>query len=300
MKGDGRDTRICETEHLCARFGKCEGGGDGPAKNDSLSSLRGYITSSQIRQRHTGIITGSFGMNTVDTFLAHVASTFGLPLDQTFHSQGPDTQKLLKPIPYMEEPRIYLQCPSCKMWLNRSGKGGWKCGAVVRHLRQPNSECARLLEIPESVRPALKESYGQRPCGSTGLGDASHIPFVEIIGWSPETPQAAPTDESFIEEPSAPANPTNPEIDPLSQQYVGICKWNIDFPIPMAEALHELCLLPSSLPFSDSDDSDIDDPEETLERGLYEVQHFLRRYLEDSNAFVNLCEVSFRSNITAG
>ena len=26
-KGDGRDTRICETEHLCARFGKCEGGG---------------------------------------------------------------------------------------------------------------------------------------------------------------------------------------------------------------------------------------------------------------------------------
>ena len=35
VKGDGRDTRICETEHLCAQFGKCEGGGDGPAKNDS-------------------------------------------------------------------------------------------------------------------------------------------------------------------------------------------------------------------------------------------------------------------------
>jgi hypothetical protein len=239
-------------------------------------------------------------MNTVDAFLAHVASAFGLPLDQMFCSQGPDTKRLLKPIPYMEEPRIYLQCPSCKTWLNGSGKVLWKCEAVVQHLRQPNRECARLLEIPESERPALKETYGQRPCGSTGLGDASCVPFVEIIGWSPETPQAVPTDKSFVEEPGAPANPAKPEIDPLSQQYVGICKWNIDFPISMAEALHELCLLPSSLPFSDSDDSDMDDPEETLERGLYEVQHFLQSYLKDSNAFVNLCEIGFRSNITAG
>ena len=265
-----------------------------------LSSLRGHITSSQIRRRHTGTITGSFGMNTIDPFLAHVASAFGLPLDQVFHSQGPDTKQLLKPIPRMEEPRIYLQCPSCKTWLNRSGKGGWKCEAVIRHLKQPDSKCARLLEILESDRPALKEAYGQRPCGTTGLGDASHIPFVEIFGWSPDTSQRVSSDETFVEDPRAPASPTKLEIDPLSQQYVGICKWNIDFPIPMAEALHELCLLPSSLPFSDSHDSDINDPEETLERGLYEVQHFLRGYLEDSNAFVNLCAVGFRSNLTAG
>ena len=257
-----------------------------------LSSLRRHITSSQIRRRHTGVITGSFGMNTVDSFLAHVASAFGLPLDQTFHSQGPDTKQLPKPIPYMEAPRIYLQCPSCKIWLNRRGKEGWKGPAIVRHLGKTNSECAQLLEIPESERPALKECYGQRPCGTTGLG-----PFVKIIGWSPQALQA---DESFVEEPHVPANPT--KIDPLSQQYVGICKWNIDFPISVAEALHEICLLPSSLPFfdSDPDDGDDDDPEETLERGLYEVQHFLRRYLEDSNAFVNRCEVGFRSNITAG
>jgi len=260
-----------------------------------LSSLRQHITSPQIRERHTGIITGSFGMNTIDPFLAHVASAFGLPLDQTFQSQGSDTKQLMKPIPYMEEPQIYFQCPSCKTWLNRGGKGGWKCQAVIRHLRQPNSKCAWLLKIPESERPALKECHGQRPCGTTGLGEASHVPFVEIIGWSPETPQAVSC--SFVDEP--PANPTKPEIDTLSQQYVQICKWNIDFPISMAEALHELCLLPSSLPFSDEDDND-NLEEETLERGLYEVQNFLRCYLEDGNTFVNTCEVGFRSNLTAG
>jgi len=34
VKGDSRDTRICETEHLCAQFGKCEGGVGGPVKGD--------------------------------------------------------------------------------------------------------------------------------------------------------------------------------------------------------------------------------------------------------------------------
>jgi len=96
----------------------------------------------------------------------------------------------------MEEPRIYLQCPLCQTWLNQSGEShrrGWKSHGVVLHLKQLNSKCAKLLEIPESERPAMKECHGQRPCGTAPLrvGDELHIPFVEIVGWNLKTQETS-------------------------------------------------------------------------------------------------------------
>lgn len=268
-----------------------------------LSSLKSHITTA-ISRRHTGIMAGPFGKNLIDPFLSHVASAFDLPLGQIFSSQGLQTKQLSKPIPYMEEPRIYLQCPSCKLWLCQSGKGGWESPAVKQHLTQSKSDtqCARLLLIPESKRPPLKECYGQRSCGTRGVGNQATIPFVEIIGWSPNA--AAAAGDSGINSHQQSTHPPNSEMD-LSQQYVTACKWNIYFPVSLAEVLHELCLLPNSSFFigEEADDNDAQNQNvdaETLERGLYEVQIFLQHYLENANTFVNSCEVGFRSALTHG
>ena len=265
-----------------------------------LCSLKSHITAA-IRRRHTGTLAGAGGKNLIGPFLSHIASTFHLPLDQTFSSQGPETKQLSKAIPYMEAPRIYLQCSSCKIWLYQSGKGGWESPAVKRHLTESesNTQCAKLLLIPESEKPVLKECYGQRPCGTRGVGNEATIPFIEILGWSPETAPTVP------HSPQQPTCPPNPQLD-LSQQYVTACKWNTYFPTSLAEVLHELCLLPNSSFFTGDDEGDDDDTEnqnndaETLERGLYEVQIFLRRYLENANAFVNSCEIGFRTTLTHG
>ncbi len=263
-----------------------------------LSSLKTHITAGT-RQRHTGTITGPFGTNLIEPFLSHVASAFHVSLTQTFHSQGSRTKQLSEPIPYMDKPVPYLQCPLCKNWLLQSGKGGWKSPAIGQHLKQSNSKCAHLLEIPEDERPVLNECYGQRPCGTRGL---DHIPFVEIVGWNPETAPRFTTDSRPNEQLASPAKPETPATDPVSQEYVERCKWNTRFPASTAEALHELCLLPNPFLFTSGDDDEENQniDEETLERGLYEAQNFLRHYLEDANFFINTCEVGFRSTLTRG
>ena len=263
-----------------------------------LSSLETHITAGT-RQRHTGTMTGPSQTNLIEPFLSHVASAFHLPLTQTFYSQGSDTKQLSEPIPYMDQPCLYLQCPLCKNWLLQSRKGGWKSQAIKRHLKKSNSKCAQLLEISESERPVLKECYGQRPCGTRGL---NHIPFVEIVGWNPETAPPFSTDSHLNERLASSAKHATPTTNLVSQEYVESCKWNTHFPASIAEALHELCLLPNPFFFISGDgngeNKNID--EGTLERGLYEVQIFLRHYLEDANSFIDTCEVGFRSTLTRG
>ena len=205
-----------------------------------LSSLKSHITMA-ISWRHTGIMAGPFGKNIINPFLSHITSAFDLPLGQNFSLQGLQTKQLSRPIPYMEEPHIYLQCPSCKLWLRQSGKGGWESPAVKQHLTQSKSDtqCARLLLIPESKRPPLKECYRQCPCGTRSVGNQATIPFVKIIGWSPDT--AAAAGDSGINSHQQSTHPPNSEMD-LSQQYVTACKWNTYFPVSLAEVLHKLCL----------------------------------------------------------
>ncbi len=258
-----------------------------------------------ISWRHTGIMAGPFGKNLIDPFLSHITSAFDLPLGQNFSSQGLQTKQLSRPILYMEEPHIYLQCPSCKLWLCQSGKGGWESPAVKRHLTQSKSDtqCARLLLIPKSKRPPLKECYRQRPCGTRGVGNQATIPFVKIIGWSPDT--AAAAGNSGINSHQQSIHSPNSEMD-LLQQYVMAHKWNTYFPVSLAEVLHELCLLPNSPFFIGEEVDDNNNAQnqnvdaETLERGLCEVQIFLQHYLENANTFVNSCEVGFRSALTHG
>lgn len=262
-----------------------------------LSSLKNHITAGT-RQRHAGMMTGPFGTNLIEAFLHHVASAFHLSLTQTFYSQGSDIKQLSKPIPYMDKPCVYLQCPLCKLWLRQSGKGGWRSAALRQHLQHRRSgKCSPLLEIPEAERPVLKECYGQRPCGIRGL---DHIPLIEIVGWNPEMARPSSTDSRLrVITSASPDKPATATPDPLSQEYVEACKWNIYFPTSAAETLHELCLLPN-LFFSARDDQNQNIDEETLERGLYEVQNFLLAYLKDANSFIDTCEVGFRSTLTRG
>ena len=252
-----------------------------------LTSLISHISSLS----HTKTLPRTKGVK--EMFLSHVTSAFDLPTGQTFHSQGSNATQLPKPIPSMEEPRIYLQCPFCQTWINQTGgRRGWKSHGVVQHLKRPGSECARLLEIPESERPALKECYGQRPCGPGPLGHESHIPFVQIVGWNPTAASSPPIQES--------ENPGN-LVDPSSQEYAKCLKWTEYFPQETAECLRFLCMLPNP-----SQSEVFDDPishqnrRKILERGLHEVHTFLKGYLQEANDFVDSCDPGFRLRLTEG
>ncbi len=263
-----------------------------------LSSLECHISSSTIRQPHTGTFARLQHQGVYQPFLEHVAAAFQVPIDQTFRSQGSDTKQLQKPIPYIQEPRKYFQCPSCQKWLYHTIDNGWNSLAARRHF-QESPQCSELRKLPESKRPSLKVCYGQRPCGP-----ASHftsgVPFVEIVGWSPEMAVPsfpAPNSSEHLEDSSS-------SMDLSSQRYISARKWNLQFPVATATFIHKLCLLsgaPSCL--SEDDDSETDTQrahEESLERGLYEIQIFLRSYLEDANSFVSNCDVGFREAITEG
>ena len=254
-----------------------------------LASLTSHISSLS----HTKTLPRMKGGCAKESFLSHVASAFDLPPSQTFYSQGSNTKQLPKPIPSMEEPRMYLQCPLCQTWLNQTGgRKGWKSHGVVRHLKRPGSECARLLEIPESERPALNECYGQRPCGTGPLGQESHIPFVEIVGWNPTAASS---------EVPPPIQESQNLVDPATQEYAKNLKWTEHFPPETAECLRFLCMLPNP---SQSDVFNDPTPHQKrrkiLERGLHEVHTFLKGYLQEANDFVDSCDPGFRLRLTEG
>ncbi len=258
-----------------------------------LGSLKSHISSSALVERHSYTLPRIRKHNAIETFLSHIASAFNLPHDQTFHLQGADVMQLPNPIPYIEEPRLHLQCPQCKMWLCQSDKGGWKSGTLRLHLTH-NSKCIQLLQIPESERPALKECYGQRPCGLGGHGYETRVPFVEIIGWSPGSETRLST-----KEPERPME----SVDPSSQEYAKVLKWCELMPRESAECIRLLCLLPNPSQFNTSTSADSMFPQNRaviLERGLHEVHVFLRQYLEEANDFVDSCDAGLRLTLTEG
>jgi len=259
-----------------------------------LGSLKSHISSSAQVERHSYTLPRIRKGNAIEIFLSHIALSFNLPYDQTFHSQGADIKQLPKPIPNIEEPRIYLQCPECEMWLCQSDERRWKSPTVRLHLKR-NSKCAQLLQIPESERPALKECYGQRPCGTGGIGPEMRVPLIEIIGWSPTSSEMPPS----IEEAESPMK----SVDPSSQEYAKSLKWYELVPQETAECIQLLCRLPNP---SRSNASTSADPmshqnrANILERGLHEVHTFLQKYLEEANDFVDSCDDGLRLNLTEG
>lgn len=261
-----------------------------------LGSLQSHISSSILVERHSNTLPRMRKHKASEIFISHIASAFNLRYDQTFHLQGADIIQLPNPIPCIEEPRKHLQCPECKVWLRESDTRGWKSDGLRQHLAH-KSKCALLLQIPESERPALKECYGQRPCGLGGHGREMRVPFVEIIGWSPTTLSSEMP--SSIEEPEIPMK----YVDPSSQEYAKVLKWDELVSQETAECLRLLCLLPhpsrskastSAGPMSPQNRANI------LERGLHEVHLFLQKYLEEANDFIDSCDAGLRLNLTEG
>ena len=258
-----------------------------------LASLKSHIVSSVLAPRHTHTLPRIKTGNPIEIFTSHVALAFDLPPDQMFHSQGSNTKQLLKPIPYLTEPRLYLQCPLCKVWLCEGSESGWNSSNIRHHL-QKNDKCAQQLQVPESEQPALKTCFAQRPCGTGGTGLETQVPLVEIIGWSPSNSKEQPAIqelENLIK-----------LIDASSQEYANVLKWCEIIPQEIAECIRLLCLLPNphcNVPTAADPVSHQNRPK-ILEQGLYEVHTFLKQYLQEANEFLDGCDSGLRRQLTKG
>lgn len=276
-----------------------------------LKSLRSHAQGA-----HQGVLpwTRPGGVNKYDKLISHVKDAFDIP--EKFLPPLP--LMVHRPIPLLDKPEPYLQCPNpeCGMvWICKDIKIGRR--GIHKHFQavqvcNESDEAERLkteagwtlkerqlkLTIPaDKWKPFLDtmQAYGQLVYpGDTRGGGMKRLVALCPTGWAPQVVSDNKNNDALDTDHDGEMQPTI-----VDQSYAEDLGWKALFNTSEGDKINDWKLLLT--PFDEDEDGYEEEERkktQALERGISEVRAFLYEYLESANLCVKSYSEVFRQELT--